>query len=51
VENDQAPDSVIGTNAASGLSRPLCAYPNVATYDGKGDPASASSFRCVKPHP
>jgi feruloyl esterase len=51
VENDQAPESVIGTNTASGLTRPLCAYPNVATYDGTGSPTSASSFRCVKPNP
>jgi feruloyl esterase len=51
VENGQAPDSVLGTNTASGLTRPLCAYPNVATYDGVGNPAKASSFSCVKPHP
>ena len=28
-------------------SRLLCAYPKVATYDGKGDPRDVSSFSCV----
>lgn len=28
-------------------TRPLCAYPKVARYDGKGDPAKAESFSCV----
>lgn len=26
--------------------RPVCAYPRVATYDGKGDPRDPSSFSC-----
>jgi len=29
-------------------SRLLCAYPQVAKYDGKGDPRDVSSFNCVK---
>jgi feruloyl esterase len=29
-------------------SRPICVYPKVAKYDGKGDPRDASSFRCVE---
>ncbi|WP_052223592.1 tannase/feruloyl esterase family alpha/beta hydrolase [Novosphingobium malaysiense] len=29
-------------------SRPLCAYPLVARYDGKGDPSQAASFTCSK---
>ena len=28
-------------------SRPLCAYPKVAKYDGKGDPRNSSSFSCI----
>jgi feruloyl esterase len=52
VEKDQAPDSVIGTNASSGLTRPLCAYPAVATYHGlPAPPDEASSFSCVLPAP
>lgn len=31
------------------MSRPLCAWPAFAEYDGKGDAAVADSFRCVKP--
>jgi len=27
-------------------ARPVCAYPNVAKYDGKGDPRDAASFAC-----
>ena len=30
-------------------SRPVCAYPKVAKYDGKGDTRNASSFSCVDP--
>jgi feruloyl esterase len=29
------------------MTRPLCPYPQVAKYDGKGDVAKASSFACV----
>jgi feruloyl esterase len=28
------------------LTRPLCAYPKQAVYDGQGDPNDAASFRC-----
>ena len=28
------------------LSRPLCPYPEIAVYDGKGNPASEASFNC-----
>ena len=28
-------------------SRPLCAYPNVAVWDGRGDTNTASSFSCA----
>ncbi len=30
-------------------SRPVCAYPKIAKYDGKGDTRDASSFSCVDP--
>jgi feruloyl esterase len=29
------------------MTRPLCPYPQVAKYDGKGDTTKASSFACV----
>jgi feruloyl esterase len=28
--------------------RPICAFPRVARYDGKGNPDAAASFTCVK---
>jgi len=56
VEKGVAPDKIIATkyvdnNPAKGvaLQRPLCAYPQVARYNGSGDMKEASSFACVKP--
>ena len=62
VEQGRAPDRVIATargtgNAggvntelpagwSAGRSRPLCAYPQVARYNGSGDTESAASFTC-----
>ncbi|RKR28499.1 feruloyl esterase [Acidovorax sp. 93] len=62
VEKGQAPDKVIaqarGAGNAAGANlelpaswsanrtRPLCAYPKVARYNGTGDIESASSFSC-----
>ena len=31
------------------MSRPLCAYPLVARYDGKGDPMTPAAFSCAVP--
>ncbi len=28
------------------MTRPLCPYPQVAIYDGSGDPNAAASFSC-----
>ncbi len=30
-------------------TRPLCAYPKVARWDGHDDPTQAASFRCTNP--
>ncbi len=65
VEKGQAPDSVVATARGAGnpggvnaelpagwapdRTRPLCPYPQVATYDGKGDIERASSFSCKRP--
>lgn len=48
VENGQAPERVTarGTAALPGVSRPLCAWPKVARYNGSGDPKDESSFSC-----
>ncbi len=61
--SDRPPERILATRptAAAGLpgapagppraplSRPLCAWPMFAQYDGKGDPALAESFRCELP--
>jgi hypothetical protein len=43
-ENDVAPDSI--PSSGNGRTRPLCPYPQMAVYDGVGDPNVASSFSC-----
>lgn len=53
VEKGTAPARLIGTgrtrDGSKSLTRPLCLYPQVAKYDGKGDPDEASSFTCAAP--
>jgi len=62
VEKGQAPDALQasargagnagGTNGdvpaswSAARTRPLCAYPKVATYNGSGDVERAASFTC-----
>lgn len=48
VEDARAPDSIIASGKASlpGVTRPLCAFPTYAKYQG-GDVKSAASFRCT----
>ena len=48
-EGGEAPASILGTNANSGLSRPLCPYPQYAKYDGSGDPKDAVNWSCTAP--
>jgi hypothetical protein len=64
VESGKAPGTIIATkyraaeeaksDAAQAnektveMTRPLCAYPQVAKYRGSGDPDRAESFACVK---
>jgi hypothetical protein len=43
-ENGVAPDSI--PSSGNGRTRPLCPYPQMAVYDGVGDPNAASSFSC-----
>ncbi|KUN18381.1 tannase [Streptomyces antibioticus] len=50
VEHGKAPKTLPATliNAdGQSVSRNLCSYPQVSRYKGYGDPAAASSFRCV----
>ncbi|HEY2009081.1 MAG TPA: tannase/feruloyl esterase family alpha/beta hydrolase [Rhizomicrobium sp.] len=55
VEQDKAPEMIIATkyknsDATGGIerTRPLCAYPAKALWDGTGDRTKAESFRCVE---
>ena len=52
VEKGTAPERFIGTGHATGdaakvLTRPLCPFPQVARYNGSGDPNVATSFTCA----
>jgi hypothetical protein len=52
VEKGAAPSTIIATKFTQGsrtptLTRPLCAYPQSAKYNGTGDPNSAASFTCI----
>jgi feruloyl esterase len=52
VEQGQAPRSILATvtDPATGavtLSRPLCAYPLVARYNGQGRASQVRNFTCA----
>jgi feruloyl esterase len=52
VEKGIAPDQVIAshsTNGAIDRTRPLCAYPKMAVYTGKGSTDEAANFVCRLP--
>jgi feruloyl esterase len=55
VERGQAPSSLPATRSAGGVAgkgftRPLCAYPQIARYNGNGAPPDeAASFSCATP--
>ncbi len=49
VENGIAPQAVVATHSTNGAvvrSRPLCPYPSIAVFNGKGDPNDAANFAC-----
>src|SRR5262249_29246718 len=55
VVKGRAPSQIVATkypddDPSKGVAfqRPLCTYPRVARYTGKGDPKAASSFACVQ---
>ena len=52
VENGKAPESLLARQMDGdrvSRSRPLCPYPQVARYGGKGDVNEAANFSCVAP--
>jgi feruloyl esterase len=49
VEKGRAPEGLVSVQENNGekrRSRPICAYPALPRYKGRGDPELASSFRC-----
>jgi len=49
VERGIAPDQIVATHAVNGVVdrlRPLCPYPRVAVYKGKGDINDMANFEC-----
>jgi feruloyl esterase len=55
VEQGAAPEKIVATkfDSAGNLtrSRPVCAYPDEARYNGSGDINVAANFSCQKPRP
>jgi feruloyl esterase len=52
VEAGQAPDSLLASRIVGGevvRTRPLCPYPQVARYSGRGSIDDAANFACVAP--
>ncbi|MBW2609221.1 MAG: tannase/feruloyl esterase family alpha/beta hydrolase [Deltaproteobacteria bacterium] len=52
VEKGIAPEEIIGSRIVKSKvvrTRPLCPYPKVAGYEGKGSIDDASNFNCVEP--
>ena len=53
VEDGRAPERLLATKLDGDgqvtLTRPACPYPQVAVYDGSGDPHDAASFACAAP--
>jgi feruloyl esterase len=53
VEQDQAPDRIIATGESNGeeVTRPLCPYPEIAVYRGRGDSNNIANYSCRLPDP
>ncbi len=49
VTKGQAPEQIVASHSTKGAidkTRPLCPYPQVATYNGTGDTNTAANFAC-----
>src|SRR5690606_34020517 len=52
VEEGVAPERITASRIGEGgvdMTRPLCPYPKVAVWDGKGNPNNEASFTCEAP--
>jgi feruloyl esterase len=48
-EKGATPAQIAATNRTSGLSRPLCAYPQYAKYSGTREIKNAANWACTAP--
>lgn len=48
-ELDDAPAELDGSNPQTGVTRPLCPYPQAARYTGIGSVSDAANWRCAAP--
>ena len=51
-ESGIAPDQILATRVSGGtveMTRPLCPYPQIAVYNGKGSTNDAANFSCKAP--
>ena len=48
-EQGVTPAQMMGSNPQSGLTRPLCPYPQYAKYKGSGDLKDAKNWACTAP--
>ena len=48
-EKGVAPAQITAVEPASGLSRPLCPYPQYAKYKGTGELKDAANWACTAP--
>jgi feruloyl esterase len=52
VEDKKPPENLVASRVEDGKTvrtRPLCAYPEIATYKGSGSTDDAANFTCKKP--
>lgn len=47
VESGEAPDRLIGSRQDGSMTRPHCAWPNVARFEGEGDGNDPAGWTCV----
>jgi feruloyl esterase len=52
VERGTAPEQIVATRSTNGIVdriRPLCTFPKIAVYGGRGDTNDAANFTCREP--
>jgi hypothetical protein len=49
VRTGKAPAELVGNNPESSITRPICPFPSMATYDGHGPVNEVASYACKVP--